>query len=404
MRAVFPGHYRPDDELIGRMWAEGTFVFDANALLNLYRYSSATREEFLQTLDGLRERIWIPHQVGAEFFGNRASVMSTALLAYGRLRSELGKAHADLLEVLKAYRRHPGIDVERISEELGATFQRLAADLSSQEEAHPDWMTADDPILARLSSVFEGRVGEAPDDGRAKDLLSQAKSRFERSLPPGLRDKDKGGLQQYGDAILWMQILAKAAQLKTPIIFVTDDVKDDWWQRVGGRTIGPLPVLRQEMLDVAQVPFHMYQCDQFLRYASQFLDRKLPESSIEEAQKVRSELQEISSQKAIDEFEELAEAFEALDGTSVSVETQLAPPNPVIVGDYRGSTVSEQIGNLLRERGRLTAMLVAMSPDERKSKDGKEVRDALHFVDKRIIEKKNTLRLAERLLNLRNAT
>jgi len=64
MKQVFPGHYRPTHQEIDRMWAEGTFVFDANALLNLYRYTDGTRETFIQTLEALASRVWIPYQVG----------------------------------------------------------------------------------------------------------------------------------------------------------------------------------------------------------------------------------------------------------------------------------------------------------------------------------------------------
>jgi hypothetical protein len=106
MKQTFPGHYRPDEKEIERMWAEGTFVFDANALLNLYRYTDATREEFIQTLEALHARVWVPYQVGVEFFQNRAQVMSTAALGYARLRTELAKTRDDLSKVLNGFRRH----------------------------------------------------------------------------------------------------------------------------------------------------------------------------------------------------------------------------------------------------------------------------------------------------------
>ena len=35
----------------------------------------------------------------------------------------------------------------------------------------------------------------------------------------------------YGDLILWFQIIDYAKEKKCPIIFVTNDVKEDWWQQ-----------------------------------------------------------------------------------------------------------------------------------------------------------------------------
>ncbi|MBC8729966.1 PIN domain-containing protein [Paraburkholderia sp. UCT2] len=292
MKQAFSGHYRPEQKEIEQMWAEGTFVFDANALLNLYRYTDATREEFIQTLEALQARVWIPYQVGLEFFENRVEVMNTALLGYAKLRTELTKSRDELNKVLNGFRRHPGIDVEDISQKLDGTFSDLQSALEAQEARHPDWLTGEDPVLQRLSGVFDGRVGQKPDAAEHEKLLDHAKSRFDNSQPPGLRDKAKGGDHQYGDAVLWLEVLQKASDMKSAIIFVTDDVKDDWWQRVGGKTIGPLPELRQELWDVANVPLHMYKCDQFLKYASEFLNRKFPESSIEEAKEIRNELRQ----------------------------------------------------------------------------------------------------------------
>ncbi|AQH05476.1 hypothetical protein A9R05_41475 (plasmid) [Burkholderia sp. KK1] len=374
------------------MWTECTFVFDANALLNLYRYTDATRDEFIETLEALEERVWIPYQVGLEFFRNRAQVMSTAALGYAKLRDELEKARGDLKRVLDPFRRHPGIDVEHISQTLDETFTRLKSDLEAQEARHPDWLVGEDPVLLRLSSVFDGRVGQKPGADEGKKLLDQAKRRFDLAQPPGLRDKDKGGVHQFGDAILWLEILQMASTAKSPVIFITDDVKDDWWQRVSGKTIGPLPELRQEIWDVANVPLHMYQCDQFLRYASGFLNRALPELSIEEAKEVRNELQR-TSREHIDALiesinsnlpsQEITEALHDLIDL-----TPARPARPALVSDYRGPTVADQISNLVAERSRLTKMFLHLPRDARRSDVGRSIREALDFVDREIIEKK----------------
>ena len=45
--------------------------FDASALLDLYRMTRTTREEFLSILDRLKDRVWLPHQTGLEYYDNR---------------------------------------------------------------------------------------------------------------------------------------------------------------------------------------------------------------------------------------------------------------------------------------------------------------------------------------------
>ncbi|MCA8038543.1 PIN domain-containing protein [Burkholderia seminalis] len=409
MKDVFTGHYRPEQKEIDRMWADGTFVFDANALLNLYRYTDDTRETFIQTLEALRDRVWIPYQVGLEFFQNRAQVMSTAVLGYAKLREELGRARADLGKTLNGFRRHPGIDVDDIANILDNTFEKLNSELESKENKHPDWISGRDPVLERLTEIFASKVGERPEPAQYKKLIDEAKNRFDNSKPPGLRDKEKGGVQQYGDAILWLEILQRTSNLKSAVIFVTDDVKDDWWQRVGGKTIGPLPELRQELWDAAKAPLHMYQCDQFLKYASKFLDRKMPESSIEEAKEVRDELQRetnathkwMISDSGKYDFSENGEAVRVKDGVwQMTFEDQYSSERPVLVSDYRGPTLAAQVNNLLEQRSSLSKSYIELSEKDRHSEFGLEVRRAISYLDNLINIKTSFIKPGSEMWNI----
>lgn len=39
MKSKFLGHFKLNDDQVKEIWANGVFVFDANTLLNMYRYS-----------------------------------------------------------------------------------------------------------------------------------------------------------------------------------------------------------------------------------------------------------------------------------------------------------------------------------------------------------------------------
>lgn len=58
--------------------------------------------------------------------------------------------------------------------------------------------------------------------------------------------------------ILWFQIIEKAKKSQKNIIFVSDDVKKDWWIIKDGEKIMPLPALKKEILTEAKVDFHIY--------------------------------------------------------------------------------------------------------------------------------------------------
>ncbi len=113
MKSKFIGYLSPRDEEFAQLWADCFFVFDANALLNLYEYSPETRNELLEVLSApeLKERIWIPHQVGVEFFRDRLSVINKQKKTYDMATGDV----ADLLTRLKSEKSHPFLQEEQLN-------------------------------------------------------------------------------------------------------------------------------------------------------------------------------------------------------------------------------------------------------------------------------------------------
>jgi|SRR5262245_4337358 len=106
MRNLFPGYYRPTEEEFSVLWRECIFSFDANVLLNLYKYSQTTRESFLKILSGLRDRIWLPHQAALEYQENRLKVIFDQYERYDDIPKQLKIL---LAQLRNKYPRHPSI-------------------------------------------------------------------------------------------------------------------------------------------------------------------------------------------------------------------------------------------------------------------------------------------------------
>ena len=62
------------------------------------------------------------------------------------------------------------------------------------------------------------------------------------------KSEDGDPLRKFGDFFLWKELLEHGKEQKRPIIFVTDDKKEDWWLKVKGRTLGPRPELIAEFI------------------------------------------------------------------------------------------------------------------------------------------------------------
>lgn len=286
MKSKFPGYFKLTEKEINELWKNALFTLDANILLNLYRYSDETRDEFFKILNKLKTRIWIPHQSAQEFFNNRLSVISQQEKSYE-------EAILSLKTIEKEFqnsRQHPFL-----SDKLLSKFTSLNSEICEQLEGnkkfHNSRITEDD-ILSKIESLFDTRVGDELSEEELQEICKEGETRFKNKIPPGYKDANKTednglGSRKYGDYIVWKQIIHKSKDLKQGVILVTDDRKEDWWVRFNGKTISPRPELIKEFYSEAEQSFHMYQSDRFLEFARDFLNEKVNEKAIEEIRELR---------------------------------------------------------------------------------------------------------------------
>lgn len=287
MKSLFPGYYRPTEEEFQDIWKDCIFVFDANVLLNIYRYTPRTVSRVFEILEHYKDRIWLPNQAAHEFLVNRLSVISTQFDAYLDIEQKVDKLINNLATEMGKYRRHPFINVAEIVMFFQQSAQQAKHRLVEVHEHHPDLLTSD-TLWERLTDLFDGRVGPSYADAELQQKYKDSEKRFNQKIPPGYADaKTKEGVRQYGDAILWFQMLDFAKTAKKPLVFVTNDVKEDWWLTLKGRTIGPRPELIQEMHANASVKFYIYQMEQFISYAQETLNLSSEPSVITEIEDIQ---------------------------------------------------------------------------------------------------------------------
>ncbi|WP_050594026.1 PIN domain-containing protein [Pseudomonas syringae] len=290
MKSSFPGYFSSTDENLNSLWASGLIVLDTNVLLNLYRYSDSTKTELLAIINQLSDRIWIPNQVAKEFLSNRLIVIGE--------QSDLYKSHISALQdfkrPLESQKKHPFIS-EELFRECDTIFEKLKKELETSKKLHDERINNDD-IKSELSIILDGKVGKGYDKEALEKIILDGESRYNQKTPPGFKDIKKGGdsklfndrLLKYGDYIIWLQILEHAKSDESSVIFVTGDVKEDWWLTFNGRTIAPHPLLVEEFSNIVGLPFHMYPVDVFLERAGQHLQKITSEDSLKEIREVQS--------------------------------------------------------------------------------------------------------------------
>jgi len=289
MKDLFPGHFKESQENLREVWDSCVFVFDANILLNLYRYSDTTRNEFLGLLEKIKDRVWLPHRAAEEYLNNRLSVIDQQEQSYDSTIKSINNLKSDLDNA----RQHPFVS-KRTMGQVDSVFNALCEELLRNKKIHTQRISSDE-IKNAISQIFENRVGSPFDKEKLEQLIVDGEERYRQKIPPGFKDASKSSesevftekCRKYGDLIVWKQVLEHSSEIGKGVVLVTDDKKEDWWERFKGKTVGPRPELVKEFKDTTKNTFHMYQADRFLELARDNLGEQVSPEIVEEIREVR---------------------------------------------------------------------------------------------------------------------
>lgn len=334
MKDLFAGHYTPSAEAFQIMWKHGTFAFDANVLLGIYRLSEATVGQLLGILERLRDRIWLPYQAAAEYHANLSEVIAAQQRPYANAIESLQSLH----RMFDNPREHPFIPADLLKQ-WGDLRSQLELALQNGQNNVLDLLT-ENPHKEALAGLFAGRVGPDYTAEQRLALFEEGARRYAERVPPGYKDVDKPEPSRYGDLLIWKQLLDFAAGTDRPVIFVTGDVKEDWFLRAAGRTISPRPELIAEFRSVSQVDFHIYTTTSFLQSANSFLAAGVPDLAIQEV--LQNEARVVTKSPAGEPGKPTAEHISGVLGVDIAMlrEWGTLPRRPYYVATLKGGAVA----------------------------------------------------------------
>ena len=353
--------HRDSEQLdFNKIWKEGTFIFDSNVLLDLYRLPESAREDLISVFENenFKSRIWIGFQVALEFLNNKYEAISDQKNKFNSVRKLLNKAENDYsniineltseLKKLKLKQRHSLIDPDKfITSENTSKGINFISDFISEldilEKEQSD-VNDKDKIKEVVFKIFEGKIGEGFDKITLDKICEDGKSRYENKIPPGYEDhkkkgsylfEDKEHIRKFGDLILWKEIIekAKSENLKY-VVLVTGDVKEDWWFEKRGKKLGPRRELLNEIYTEATELdcFYMYDTSNFLQYAKNELEINIQESTINETKDL-IELSRTTRQKTEDGYinlsEFLVDAADKIGNLTIEMDSSVENLEPI---------------------------------------------------------------------------
>lgn len=357
MRDSFSSFYKLETEQIKKIWAEAIFVFDANVLLNIYRYPESVSKEILSTLSIFKDRIWLPHSVALEFQRNRLNVIGEQkhrIVDVEKVISAAIEKFTSELRKLELDKRHSFVEPDVLLSffnAAGSQAREKVDEFSSKQMGVND----SDVIREKIDTLFKSRVGpRMVNQETLDDLYKKFSARYSINQPPGFKDKEKSGgddsryfhegivyQSQYGDALCWEQMLIHFSEQESPqLIFVTDDSKEDWWWQVqssGKKTIGPRRELIEEYsLRTSSKNFLMYKSSEFLKYANENSNANISDESITYVDDHADEVSNASSKR--DAQEVVGSYFKASvpwqGGAEIAVSRSVVNSYPGLVSDF----------------------------------------------------------------------
>lgn len=288
MKKKFDWYFEPSKDEIDNIWKNGILTVDTNVLLDLYRYHEGTRKSIIESLSKFEGKRWLSHQAATEFFRNRTKVIVSSEKAFKQALEETVKLDSSLVSAvnqLKGNRIIPTSVADELETSVKDLIEQAKTKILKAKESYPQFLR-DDTILTQLSNLFNDAIGDDFPEGEKPEIKIQAEERKSNKVPPGYLDDDKDGERPYGDYYLWRQILEYAKIERKPVVFVTSERKEDWWEIISGKTIGPRSELMKEANLISGQRVLIYHTELFLKYALERLKQPINEKAIEEIRAV----------------------------------------------------------------------------------------------------------------------
>ncbi|WP_158756523.1 PIN domain-containing protein [Streptomyces sp. NRRL S-475] len=266
---------------------------DTNVLLELYRFTPEARNEFLEVLRKLGDRLWVPHQVVREYFDRRVGAVKEHLELYSTIPDALMGHKNKTLDELNRFAKRCSLsstDRLKLTKPIEEAFESVATEVARRGREFDlslESMIADDHVLSTLAEILDGRTGNPFSEEEESEALNEFGKRVASKRPPGYKDAGKDD-NAHGDYFVWEQLLRHAATTNNNVLFVTNDAKEDWVRKQSGFIVGARPELIAEFTERCQSDFLLTQLGPFLRTAKEELGVAISPSTVAQAENLEA--------------------------------------------------------------------------------------------------------------------
>lgn len=263
--------------------SEHLIVLDTNVLLELYRQPANISLDVINALKEIQNNIYVPRQVYDEYLKNYQKICGSEKRKYKNVSRELSdfliNLQKDIAAKIGEYRKHNYTDISKLQKDLNGNIKDAQSIIANYEESHNaeiqlniDFLE-NDKVKAFMDLLeSHGNIGEKIPFSKKLQLLQEGQTRYDNLIPPGFRDSAKKGEAKYGDLFVWKDIIAIAKEKNTNIIFVCNDIKEDWWEKNKDTPIDLRKELDEEFKEInPSLSINFLTLDKFFSYLAEEL-------------------------------------------------------------------------------------------------------------------------------------
>lgn len=221
-------------------------IFDTNVLLTLYEYDYKMIESILTGLNEHKDKIWLSFQVLEEFERNLKSqpIKKKAISNYNTLKADLlgtttklSKIESEFSKIRFEYKKK-GYDIDFIEDKIIHMVEDIKEKISQEIESHIEESAIEKENNRdyHIKNEIEKFIISIPNVQKSKKfitseliaIINEGEIRYKYKIPPGYEDIGKNNINIFGDLIIWKDILRLTKEKSKKILFVTNEIKEDW--------------------------------------------------------------------------------------------------------------------------------------------------------------------------------
>lgn len=236
MKEHFPGFYPfSHSEKISYL-KDATIVLDSSVLLDLIKLNQAALFIKLLRSGDMADRLWIPYDVAWLYHHEMNSMI---LGQIERIKSSLSL----LTQCKKTY--EDASNYPFLKKDTFDKFISLVKDIELESRVQITNLTTSlyiDFNKVIFDNLFKNKIGNSYAESEMLKLYADGEKRFAERMPPGyIRRTNQivNSRVSYHDYIIWEQMQKYAKNENKNVLFVTNNVSEDWFYLVNSEVVSP---------------------------------------------------------------------------------------------------------------------------------------------------------------------